>query len=234
MAMALALLWRAGILTLIVGYENGMAVVVQESSAGRWDVTYQSQSHSQPVLSLDISPASDYFLTSGADALLVKHPIPETGSSFAPPRTSLPHSALAGETQPIPARPGQPLEVVTTPLKIVNTKHSGQQSLRVRSDGKIFATAGWDSKMRVYSAKTMAELAVLKWHEVGCFATAFADIGPPPVSKTSDALSSEHDTNDTAPSSVLSVKERRIRHAKETHWLAAGSKDGKVSLWDIY
>ena len=32
----------------------------------------------------------------------------------------------------------------------------------------------------------------------------------------------------------LSVKERRIKMAKETHWLAAGSKDGRISLWDIY
>jgi len=262
MAMALALLWRADILTLIVGYESGMTAVVQESSAGCWDVTYQSRPHSQPVLSLDTSPASDYFLTSGADALLVKHPIPEgrplltnnqqksnttlcempigaenfagSSQSIAPPEASLPSSALAGETQPTPAKSGQPLKVVTTPLKVVNTKHSGQQSLQIRSDGKIFATAGWDSKIRVYSTKTMSELAVLKWHEVGCFATAFADIGPPQVSKKSDSLGSEHGTDITAPNSALSVKERRVRHARETHWLAAGSKDGKVSLWDIY
>ncbi|KAK3065659.1 Astra associated protein 1 Asa1, partial [Teratosphaeriaceae sp. CCFEE 6253] len=43
--------------------------------------------------------------------------------------------------------------------KIVHTKHAGQQSLVVRADGRIFATAGWDGRIRVYSAKTMKELA---------------------------------------------------------------------------
>jgi len=33
---------------------------------------------------------------------------------------------------------------------------------------------------------------------------------------------------------TMTVKEERDRKAKTTHWLAAGSKDGKISLWDIY
>jgi WD40 repeat protein len=48
------------------------------------------------------------------------------------------------------------------PIKTTETKHSGQQSLHVRSDDKIFATAGWDGCVRVYSAKTLRELAVLQ------------------------------------------------------------------------
>ena len=61
-------------------------------------------------------------------------------------------------------------------MKTIQTKHAGQQSLSVRSDAKIFATAGWDGRARVYSTKSMKELAVLKWHKEGCYALAFAEI----------------------------------------------------------
>lgn len=33
---------------------------------------------------------------------------------------------------------------------------------------------------------------------------------------------------------ILSVQQQRDEKARMTHWLAAGSKDGKVSLWDVY
>lgn len=116
--------------------------------------------------------------------------------------------------------------------KSVQTKHAGQQSLTVRSDDKILATAGWDGRVRVYSAKTMAELAVLKWHKDGCYAIAFAAIKEETSSTNSNAES------DAPEKSVslrdLTVSEKRTAKAKVIHWLAAGSKDGKVSLWDIY
>jgi WD40 repeat protein len=107
------------------------------------------------------------------------------------------------------------------PIKTNETKHSGQQSLHVRSDEKIFATAGWDGCVRVYSTKTMRELAVLKWHKQGCYALAFADL-------------SSHQTETAESQTLQTVGQRRETKAQITHWVAAGSKDGKVSLWDIY
>jgi ASTRA-associated protein 1 len=113
--------------------------------------------------------------------------------------------------------------------KVMQTKHAGQQSLTVRSDEKIFATAGWDGRMRVYSTKTMKELAVLKWHKEGCYALAFAGISPvPETAEDGGALVDGMINRD------LTVSEQRTAKARETHWLAAGSKDGKISLWDIY
>ena len=111
----------------------------------------------------------------------------------------------------------------------MQTKHAGQQSLAVRSDEKIFATAGWDGRVRVYSAKTMKELAVLRWHKEGCYAVAFANIDSTP----------DMDMSEVSPCQILvkhdlTVSEQRTAKAKLTHWLAAGSKDGKVSWWDIY
>jgi WD40 repeat protein len=185
------------------------------SNPWKWDKLYASRPHSQPVLSLDMSPTRDSFITSSADALLIKHPIPNPNSAGYIP--------TANYTE-------------ESPLKTVNTKHSGQQGLRIRSDGKIFATAGWDSRVRVYSGKTMKELAVLKWHKEGCYTVAFGDadpFSPTATSAQSQESGSGQVTNDKSLS-LAAIHNQRNQKIQQTHWLAAGSKDGKISLWDIY
>jgi WD40 repeat protein len=118
------------------------------------------------------------------------------------------------------------VETGETETKVVQTRHAGQQSLSVRADGKIFATAGWDGRVRVYATKGLKELAVLKWHKEGCYATAFAAI-------LDDTLKASEDDG-TVVRQGLTVTQQRAIKSQSTHWLAAGSKDGKVSLWDIY
>lgn len=278
MVMALSLFWRHESLFLLAGYENGLAVVARRRHDGAWDILYKNQAHSQPILSLDCAPSRDYFLTSGADAIIAKHPIPDAGPATPPvpvfkkteksktgstnedleeesrqptnANISLLSAGLASASSSnieIPQRspPRRVAEVEVSPLKIIDTKHSGQQGLQIRSDGRIFATAGWDSKVRVYSAKTMVELAVLKWHDVGCYATAFAVIDEGKDNAARGKTEIAGDSNDArgretaavttiARLGQLSVKDRRIKMAKDAHWLVAGSKDGKISLWDIY
>jgi len=34
--------------------------------------------------------------------------------------------------------------------------------------------------------------------------------------------------------SLKDIQQQRSQKAQLTHWLAAGSKDGKITLWDIY
>ncbi|KAL4776746.1 WD40-repeat-containing domain protein [Aspergillus nidulans var. acristatus] len=185
----------------------------------RWERLYLTRPHSQPVLSIDLAPSREYFVSSSADAVLAKHPIPPLDGTDAR----------------------------ETPLKSVNTKHAGQQGLRVRSDEKIFATAGWDSRVRVYSCKTMKELAVLKWHKEGCYAVAFADISTTPTEATalanikSDLPEGPNNADESAiiqhegnQSSLSQIQRQRSLKVQKTHWLVAGSKDGKISLWDIY
>ena len=53
-----------------------------------------------------------------------------------------------------------------------------------------------------------------------------------PVPGTDLVLRSTSTT--TVASSTATISRHRARKAQTTHWLAAGSKDGKVSLWDIY
>ena len=228
--MALSLFHLDDSLHLIATYENGAAAVLRANlEAGVWVTLYKHQAHSQPILSFDVSPCRSYFITSSADAIIAKHPIsrkPNDGTKY-----------VEGDATPMKQDP------VSSPLKSVNTKHSGQQSLRIRSDGTIFATAGWDSKVRVYSAKSLKEVAVLKWHNSSCFSVAFAFVGPP--SSTSKKQETEAVSEPVEGSSTVvktqagipayyDVKHRRIQHAKAAHWIAAGSKDGKISLWDIY
>ncbi len=83
----------------------------------------------------------------------------------------------------------------------------------------------------------MKELAVLKWHKVGCYATAFAAIQ---VAVGTGKLDEDDGKTETTTevaeqsSTVGTAQQRRDDKAQTTHWLAAGAKDGKVSLWDIY
>ncbi|KAL2418588.1 ASTRA-associated protein 1 [Exophiala dermatitidis] len=210
-------------LVLVSGYEDGRVMVHsyhgrlsadgQNQSRSHWQLRAVSKPHSQPVLSLGVLPSRDYFFTSGADAMIAKFSL------------ALSDRKEEGDLQP---------------EKLVNTKHAGQQGLSVRSDGKIFATAGWDARVRVYSSRTLKELAVLKWHKVGCYATAFANILP---DQTTGAIESNCDheaspgTSHAVTSSVSAldmIKRQREEKARMTHWLAAGGKDGKISLWDIY
>lgn len=159
---------------------------------------------------MTIAPSKDHYITSAADAILAKHPLPLGKNIW---NTEL------------------------KPLKVIQTKHSGQQGLAYRSDGKIFATAGWDAHARVYSGKTMKELAVLKWHKVGCYATAFAAVEQAAAAAADRDGGAAEDGGRAVSgqgSVVSTVPQRREQKAQGTHWLAAGAKDGKVSLWDIY
>jgi ASTRA-associated protein 1 len=278
MVMALSLFHKERRLTLVAGYENGHTVVVQLESDGAWTTTYQNQCHTQPVLSLDVSPDRAYFLTSGADDVIAKHPIPAISQapevvcskkpspiqeepairSNSPDQTQThpTKSLLSQQLAQVPSLPSPKTKTViqTEPLKITHTRHSGQQDLKLRSDGKIFATAGWDAKVRVYSAKTLKEVAVLKWHQVGCYATAFADVqgtavgesrpatdekrtgsATDPDDKTGEQAQGDDATVTVVPKLVeVTLRDKRIGQAKTAHWLAVGSKDGKVSLWDVF
>ena len=213
MVMALGIVTKTSQIQVAAGYESGHAMVfVQNDPGAPFQRLYCHRTHTQPVLSLSISPEQDHYFTSSADAILAKHPLPAAKSIW---KTEL------------------------KPFKIVQTKHSGQQGLQVRSDSRIIATAGWDARVRVYSAKAMKELAVLKWHKGGCYATAFAAIGDETNDVDPALLSGDQDQSGAEDlirqsSTVSTVQQRRDAKAQTTHWLAAGSKDGKVSLWDIY
>ena len=118
--------------------------------------------------------------------------------------------------------------------KVSNTKHSGLQQVAVRSDGKLFATAGWDGRFRVYSASTMKQLAVLMWHPVGCYSVAFAEILDEDAGEELANVGSELVRLEGMQAVALTVEEARVKRESRKHWIAGGAKDGKISLWQIY
>lgn len=255
--MSLAIFHKEDSLFLVAAFENGYATVHRLEADSKWIMTYRSQPHSQPILSLEVHPSEEYFITTGADSIIAKHPIPLTRQEVATPPESnervVDVTAMLDQPTTTSANDNSSsLREWKDPIKVINTKHSGQQSLKIRSDGRIFATAGWDSKARVYSCKTLKELAVLDWHNVGCYAVAFSDIVS--ANERSDPIAGRiRQTIDSSQASLAgsdqmavsresrtmigantAVKHRRVAQANTAHWIAAGAKDGKVSLWDIY
>lgn len=221
-------------LLLLAGHESGHAIIHRLQREGlHYNSTpiYISQPHKQPVLSIAPCVPHHLFFTSAADPYLTSHPLPL--------HHSFPTSSTSRSTAPSPS----------PPLKAINTGHSGLQSLAIRSDSRILATAGWDSRARLYSAKTLKELAVLKWHKVGCYAVAFAEVldGRPEAynhtheKSTPDALEQGTGQNDNQAvdrrrntQTVSKTQQAREDKARNMHWIAVGSKDGNVSMWDVY
>jgi hypothetical protein len=67
-------------------------------------------------------------------------------------------------------------------------------------------------------------------------AVAIATIDPEKVCEEgartgSTSTELAHDPPRTA---LDAIKDQRNARAQNTHWLAGGGKDGKISLWDIY
>lgn len=320
---------------VITGYEGGLTAVhllpqSDASSIGLTQLVYLSQPHTQPILSLDVSPDAKTYFTSGADAIVAAHCIP-TLPPFAkvvektPPATQQADikseaSAITKTSQPvsqdpssgimgsgnsissIPAddpehsdistidstQPTQTIEenadpplaftkqaisashiqnqrtsgglssflsgdpsrsktaqasrpppppIVQDPHKVNNTKHAGQQSLVVRSDGRLLATGGWDSRVRIYSAKTLKEMAVLKWHKEGVYAVAFGKLlNARNLRSTTNESGVVEDIGELVKKETGLSKVQRQREEKMQikHWVAAGAKDGKVSLWEVF
>jgi len=214
MVMALRILFLNEALHVIVGYESGLTSVqkLKPNTENMWELVSFCTPHTQPILSLDFISDAGLYFTSGADAIVAM-------ASLSPTKNNI-------------------------PLRTNATKHSGQQGLTVRSDGRIFATAGWDGRMRVYSTKSLEELAILKWHKEGCYAVAFADMTAD--NEPQDLwLLAQHGTGKDDEKGwnigdalrgkqVNTVRQQRESKTRDTRWLAAGSKDGKVSLWNVF
>jgi WD40 repeat protein len=294
--------------TLILsGYEGGLTAIHQLPSGDSMNVRsaqliYLSQPHSQPILSLDVSPDAKTYYTSSADAVIAAHVIPviacatevkeegiaqrerhqvarnEISSEFeaiSEVQNNVSSSAdgtleqaspvpqqkasLSFAKQPVASSSEQPIKVaglssllssapssanvkstqpmpipvsIQLPHKTTNTKHSGQQSLRVRSDGRIFATGGWDSRIRIYSSKTLKEVATLKWHKEGVYAVDFAEVLVPEDLKEAEERNGEEQA--VAQTGLGKLQRQREEQMQLKHWIVAGAKDGKVSLWEIF
>ena len=109
------------------------------------------------------------------------------------------------------------------------TERGGRASAAVRSDKKVFATGGWDGKVRVPSTATFRPLANLSFFKETVQALAFG----PDMREGDDSRAEEELDEDEDESASWDVQaEQRKEEAHQ--WLAAGGKDGRIALWNIH
>jgi len=84
-------------------------------------------------------------------------------------------------------------------IQSVDLPTSGISDVKIRGDRRIFVSAGWDHRIRVYSWRKFSPLAILRFH-----------------------------------SESVSCVDFPTRPSDGKFLLAAGSKDKRISLWDLF
>jgi len=105
---------------------------------------------------------------------------------------------------------------VNTACTVHRTKHPQNGCVALRDDGRVCAVGGWDGRIRLYSTKKLKPLGTLKYHKVNCQAVSFA--------RSNDSSTDHHDEEDDMT---------KTERAERRHWLVAGAKDNRVSIWTL-
>ena len=126
----------------LVGHENGRILA--------WDLAMPvpqicaktpQNSFSSPNVALDVNRDGTLLFAGGVEA-----------------------TAQAFRVEPGLLKPHGALEVTCASINELD-QHPGVGQLALRGDGKVIASAGWDYRVRLFSAKSLKRLAVLRYHE---------------------------------------------------------------------
>ncbi|KAG2741017.1 WD40 repeat-like protein [Suillus brevipes Sb2] len=190
-------------LRLLCAYEDGSVVLRQRNAPenkqtveGRgWEVVWKSKLHVESVMAMAVSSSCAFALTVSADHLVGRYDLSKTQEE-------------ASESTPAGT--------------VFKTKHSGNGTVAIRSDGRVCAIGGWDGKVRLYSTKTLKLLGTLVHHKQGCQAVTFAShIVPLGGDLKGDDSSGDEDD--------ITMEEKYA----VGRWMIAGSTDRKVSIWAL-
>ncbi|CAG8483861.1 17059_t:CDS:2, partial [Acaulospora morrowiae] len=188
---------------ILAAYENGSVVLwsVTLGSDERTvvDQLWSRKEHSESALGLDVSIDKRFAISTAGDNKIVKYIFDEENYH------------------------AEPL------IKSTTVKYAGIADVKIRSDGKIFATAGWDAKIRVFSSKSLKPLAILQYHRESVYALAFSLILGQDAIKQSATF--ENEPKDKNVDDRI-VQEQRQQFTK--HYLVGSGKDHRISLWEIY
>jgi WD40 repeat protein len=61
-----------------------------------------------------------------------------------------------------------------TPRTFFTCNRGGFSTVRIRSDQRILATAGWDHRVRIFHTRKLQPLAILKYHTESVFGLDFS------------------------------------------------------------
>lgn len=130
---------------IVIGYENG--------SVALWDIRClkminSCSFHQESVMCMDFSPGFMKGLSGSVDNKIVSWKLTLTEEK------SVEHMSPSDQIE------------VTNP---------GFNDICIRNDNKIFATAGWDSNIRIFGYKKLKPLAVLSYHKESVQCLTFSD-----------------------------------------------------------
>ncbi|SPO38538.1 uncharacterized protein PSFLO_04016 [Pseudozyma flocculosa] len=124
------------------------------------------------------------------------------------------HGVSDADTQPLISETGKP----------------GRAAVSVRNDDKVIAAAGWDGRIRLHSSATLQELGSLDYHRDTVETLAFFEHrGQQPGVDSDDDVE-----DDLGHHSGEDTQRRPLEISQTQSALAAGGRDGKISLWHVF
>ncbi|KAF5327014.1 hypothetical protein D9619_004885 [Psilocybe cf. subviscida] len=199
-------LYQSVSLNILMAYENGSVVLRQYTAKDKlvsiegqgWQIIWSAKIHVESIMAMRVSRANAFAVTVSADHIVGRYNLTTE---------SLPDSERA---------------------VAFRTKHAGNSSIALRSDGKVCAVGGWDGKTQLYSTKSFKALGILRYHKSAIhaleFAHGIAGGGQEADDHTGHSTDVEFDDEDE-----LSSEEKLAR----SRWLLSGSKDNRVAIWSL-
>ncbi|UTT94259.1 hypothetical protein NDA17_006203 [Ustilago hordei] len=190
--------------TVIAGYEDGWLKKWTLSGSLLW----QKRCHSEPLTCLDISQHLSFGMSVAADDRLVRFSLHSQHDIYSPDMT--------------------------------RTNTPGHASIAIAPNGTSCALAAWNGSIRVYSVENtqIEQLSSLHYHTdtVECLAFAYVKIreDDDDEDQQQDQEDEDEDEDEDEEDEDEEKDERESGQvtAKNTELiLAAGGRDGKISLW---
>lgn len=134
---------------IYAGYENGSLSGIDLRTFKHF---LYFQPHNDPLMTLDVAPDSKCVITAGADQTIQRWTINEDEAKRTEMMTQNNFCALKD---------------------MVNIPESGTSCVKYRCDGRIIVSGHWDHTIRVFDAKRLKPIAVLRHHRDSVFAIDF-------------------------------------------------------------
>ena len=116
--------------------------------------------------------------------------------------------------------------------RVKSSTNGGRASGAIRSDGRIFATGGWDGRIRCHGCESLEQLAVLDFFKDTVQSIAFSPDLREPELESGEGKEADADAETEDEDDVWDIDaEERMQEAFQ--YIAAGSKDGRIALYNI-